>query len=419
MTATKPVFFQNSGWLRLLALFFLGACGSESNSGGGYDATLAKIQASANNALAFEIYEAVSAESPDIHVCPVSLELALGSLSALSGSDQQTLLADFVDPENSKVDAGSRFKNWTGLLTSDTGATLSVGSGFWFADELTATESLPDLKPYLSTIRQTSFTSLDYLSEEINAWVDNATDSNVQNVVAPGELEQGDQFIAASGAFFDGSWAQKFNPKLTQDDVFYNDSSAPIGTASYMTQTLEAPHVDSEALDATFTRLDFASSTESSYSLVIAIPKTSIATLEQKLSTKEVASLLAELEVTEPIAISLRLPKWQTVTTLDLQEMITGLGLGQLFGDTADFSAISSDQVALAGLYHKSLFRIAEGGTNDDGTDAATEVDNEAVEVNANRPFLYALIHRGTNSVVFMGRQKTAPSIGLRKLRGK
>ncbi|MGE0173089.1 MAG: serpin family protein [Oligoflexales bacterium] len=395
--------------------FFTIACGSQGGTGPRFDAEIAKVQSTANNEMALRMYEAVSEQSPDINICPLSMELILGSLYELSGEDQKSLIADLIDDAATSTPAATRFHHWTGLLQSNTSTNLYAANGFWLNEELPLSADVPTLKPYLTSLRHTSFAPSESLINEINVWIDSTTNANIENVLAPGSLDEDSKFIGASGTFFDGSWTQKFNASLTEEDTFYDESSNPLGNATFMSQTIEVPYLESGSLDATILSLQFGSD-EGDYSLVIAIPNGTLAALEQSISQTTFEETLSELEKVEPTLLSLSLPKWQSVTTIDFRDLLVSMDLGSIFEETADYSSMTAEPVALTALFHKSIFRVAEGGTHDDGTEDTTQIDNGALDVKVNRPFLYFLVHGPTNSIIFMGRQKTVESFVVQKL---
>jgi len=81
---------------------------------------------------------------------------------------------------------------------------------------------------------------------------------------------------------------------------------------------------------------------------------------------------------------------------------------------SADFDAMAprrpNDYLFISGVYHKTFIELDEKGTEAAAATAvammrATSIDmEEPVEVNLERPFFYAIQHKPTGALFFLGR---------------
>lgn len=62
----------------------------------------------------------------------------------------------------------------------------------------------------------------------INNWVSNTTHSMIQNLIPPGTIDRTTDLVLVNAAYFKGMWENKFNPNLTQKEVFYVSPSKQI-----------------------------------------------------------------------------------------------------------------------------------------------------------------------------------------------
>ena len=99
-------------------------------------------------------------------------------------------------------------------------------------------------------------------------------------------------------------------------------------------------------------------------------------------------------------------PKLEIRTKKTLNEGLIKLGMEKAFGSSADFSGITSDAfLFIETVIHEAWVKIDEGGTEAaaaTGVSMATESMPMIIEVN--RPFVFLVQDRLTESVLFYGR---------------
>jgi serpin B len=108
--------------------------------------------------------------------------------------------------------------------------------------------------------------------------------------------------------------------------------------------------------------------------------------------------------------VELSLPKFKYVygTKLINQEL-QALGLLKAFNaDEADFSNITDDQIFISRVMHKAFIEVNETGSE---AAAATIIEFENTSIgetepvfNANRPFIFAIYHQPSESILFIGK---------------
>jgi serpin B len=121
--------------------------------------------------------------------------------------------------------------------------------------------------------------------------------------------------------------------------------------------------------------------------------------------------LLTGLEVT---GIQLDLPKWTTRTRVRLDDALVALGMPTAFGDSADFSGMTTtERLSIAAVPQEAFIAVDEHGTEAAAATAVVMGVSAIVapkrKVTVNRPYLYVVHDRPTGTPLFLG-QVTDPT---------
>jgi serpin B len=124
--------------------------------------------------------------------------------------------------------------------------------------------------------------------------------------------------------------------------------------------------------------------------------------VESSLSAEMLADLRAQLEERD---VDLVLPRWEFDSDLDLKELLTEMGMTAPFGD-ADFSGISERGLWIDAALHRGTITVDEEGTEAAAATAIAMAESAMMpaELIADRPFIYAVVERETDSILFLGR---------------
>jgi serpin B len=128
-------------------------------------------------------------------------------------------------------------------------------------------------------------------------------------------------------------------------------------------------------------------------------------------STLDGERLRAILSEAESNLVYLRMPRWEIEQDFSLAEKLEALGMGPAFDpNTADFSGMDGgSNLFISDVVHKSFVKVDEAGTE---AAAATAVIMEAtamqeepvpVELTVDRPFLFFIYDRPTETILFFG----------------
>jgi serpin B len=109
--------------------------------------------------------------------------------------------------------------------------------------------------------------------------------------------------------------------------------------------------------------------------------------------------------------VDIRFPKFKYGYEINLNDVLTEMGMGVAFTSAADFTGINrSGSLNIDYVKHKSFIEV-----NEEGTEAAAvtivaiernSVEPQKIPFYVNRPFFYAITEKSTGAVLFMGTVK-------------
>ena len=112
--------------------------------------------------------------------------------------------------------------------------------------------------------------------------------------------------------------------------------------------------------------------------------------------------------------VSLTMPKFEYEFDLPLNNALTEMGMVDAFDEAkANFSAMANlgaarENLFISDVLHKAFIKVDENGTEAAaatlGMISATSMPVEIIELELNRPFLFAIYDKQTNTILFIGR---------------
>jgi serpin B len=116
--------------------------------------------------------------------------------------------------------------------------------------------------------------------------------------------------------------------------------------------------------------------------------------------------------VLRPRQVNLALPKWTARKPLSLNAALASMGMKKAFAaGVADFSGIDGTRdLFVSAVVHEGFVDVSEEGTEAAaatgvviGVRSALPPQEEPLEVRADRPFAWAVVHQGTGAMLFAG----------------
>lgn len=227
---------------------------------------------------------------------------------------------------------------------------------------------------------------------DINSWVSESTDGMIPEMLS--EIDPDTVAFIINTVLFEGKWKTPYKEENNVTRTF---------TSSDGTETEGDFMCGSSAL----VELDCATGIQKRYlssdlSFVALLPNESF-------TVKDVIASLDSSELVDAMHKGLEsagtryavasIPKFKSETSLELTSTLASMGISSAFSPSADFSRIT-DTIPLyvSQIMHKTAFEIDEGGTRAAaatvvGIDRGTGKDDEKIELNFDRPFVYMIVN--------------------------
>ena len=363
-----------------------------------------------NNDLAFGLYRAEGGED-NLVFSPYSISLAFSMAYAGAESETESEMAEILRflPQGAQHPAFNTLEMRISGLgeNGDGGAAvpfrLDVANAAWgqrgygFEDAYLRTLAAH----YGAGMRAVDFGKPEGASERINDWISARTEGRIEDLVSPDVIPPTTRLVLANAVFFKASWLSRFEESATRDGSF----TTPDGDENrvpMMRQTAYLEYFEGEGYEVV--RLPYEG--EAADMLVILPERGRFASVEKRLD----ADLLDEVRRgLDPGYVRLTMPRFDFEADLDLKRLLGRTGLEAPFDPgAADFGGITGKEDLYVGAaLHQANITVDEKGTE---AAAATVLDMPVsaapppVEMDVDRPFVFAIVERQTGTILFLGR---------------
>jgi serpin B len=282
---------------------------------------------------------------------------------------------------------------------------LAVANALWGQE---GEEYLPEFlrlleDHYGAGLRRVNFRDPERARRAINAWAEEQTRGKIPDLLPP-TLPRPDTALALTNAiYFKGDWSSPFARKATLEEDFRVAADQSL-RVPMMHQAGRFPYLDG----GTFQALELPYAGDA-LSMVVLLPKEvdGLAALEESLSAARLAGWLRTLADRR---VEVALPRFKVEAGLELQDVLAAMGMPLAFTGDADFSGIDgTHELFISAVIHKAFVDVNEEGTE---AAAATAVlmsrsaarPEPSATFRADHPFLFLIRHKGTGSILFLGR---------------
>lgn len=355
-----------------------------------------------NNDFAFKSFSEILKinQNKNTFFSPVSLSLALGmTYNGANGETQQAFENTlFYNGFNRKV-INNVNKNLIQHLSDDSsGSVFNVANSIWANEKISVKQNFIDINTqnYYAEIQNLNFSDSNS-ANIINNWVSDKTNKKIPEIIKttnPNAL-----MYLINALYFNGIWKYEFDEKLTTKQLFTNEK--------------ESKKVDMMFLngDISYFRNNEFSSIKLPYknekfSMTILLPS------ETK-TTQDIITVLNQENwnkwnkefTTNKVSVSL--PKFKFSFQQKLNDVLIDLGLGNAFSSKADFSNISDVASHISFVLQKTFVDVNEKGTEAAAVTVVgieTTAGDSSIPFNANKPFLFLITEKNTNSICFIGK---------------
>lgn len=357
-----------------------------------------------NRQFAFNLFQQTlkTNNQDNLLISPTSVSLALSLLyNGASGETQQQMSKALALQELDLTEVNKAYQNLLTILQAQTDINLSIANSIWLREGFAIKPSfLENNQQYY----QTQVTELDFGQPEakniINNWVKESTQGKIDNMID--SIKREDVLFLINAIYFQGKWQSQFNSDLTKTQPF---NSANGETINYPLMTQSGNFAYYQTDDFQLINLPYGESGGISMYVLLPQEKISLDTVLTQVNSQTWQEWQNKLEKTQGL---IALPKFSLEYDIELNNILTDLGMKNAFTDQADFSNLTESKVKVSQVKHKTFIDVNEEGTE---ASAATSIGvsitslpiNQPFQMIVNRPFLYIIQDNQTDTILFMG----------------
>lgn len=297
-------------------------------------------------------------------------------------------------------------------LSADLAQPLPKGAELRTANRLFPANSCTLLPGFMETITQNygaavealDFSNPDKAREHINSWVANQTVQKIKDLIPPGALNDRTRLVLTNAVYFNVPWQVRFTKELTKDQPFLV-SAGMQKTVPLMFKQTQMRYAKKNGFQ--MAALPYSGG-QLQFTIIVPDKVDGLAAVEKALTP----ALLAECATMPKSEVRLTLPRFRMEPpAMELSKALAALGLKSAFSEGANFSRMTSEDLYISNVFHKTFIDV-----NEDGTEAAAATAAVAVPKNghphetphkvvrADRPFVFAIQHVTSGACLFLGR---------------
>ncbi len=422
-TLLKSGWFQNErAFTALEALLVLVVCGvivltgyavyakaSRSSSYASLPAKTPHELSEAHTAFGFAVLKQVYASGADENtvISPTSIHYALsmtreGALGDTKQAMTKALQLSQLAGGTDTIAAKSR-ESLEGFKKPGQGVELRIANSVWTDKRFPVR---PTFVEVLSKYYDAQAQSLDFADPaaptRINDWVSEKTRGKISTVI---DKTAGSSMVIVNATYFIGNWLNDFKESQTKNATFTKTDGTTYQTP-LMHRYGDMPYYETANLQAVKLPYGEVAAVESPrYSMYVFLPQD----IKKFVGTLNVSTWSSYVEKFKSVEGELLLPKFTTAYSQYLKQPLTQLGMGKVFGRTAEFNGISPGAY-VDDVIHKTYLDVNEKGT--EAVAVTAQISAGAVEgadqpkpfrMEVNRPFFVAIQDHHTGELIFTG----------------
>jgi serpin B len=366
-----------------------------------------------NNALAFDLYQALSNKDGNLFYSPYSISVALAMTYAGARSETEREMADTLhfalpqdrlhpafnalDLELAARGAGAKGKDGEGFR-------LNIVNAIWGQQDYQFLADLLDVlaENYGAGLRLLDFANAPEQSRvKINEWVSDQTEGRIEDLIPPGVIRSLTRLVLTDAIYFNAAWQYPFDKNTTSNGLFQLLNGGDV-TVPMMEQTESFCYTEGDNYQAIELPYD-----GQELSMVILLPKAGQFDAFEKLLDAELVKAI--VDKLETCRVALTMPKFEYESSFSLKQALSTLGMGVAFASDADFSGMDGTRdLLIQDVLHKAFVSVDEAGTEAAAATAVIvglkSVPAQAVEMKIDQPFIFLIRDIPTGSTLFIGR---------------
>uniref|UniRef100_A0A287ARJ8 Serpin domain-containing protein n=1 Tax=Sus scrofa TaxID=9823 RepID=A0A287ARJ8_PIG len=343
---------------------------------------------SSNTDFAFSLYKQLVSLDPNKNVIfsPLSVSIALAFLSLGARGSTLTELLEGLKFNLTKTPEAEIHQGFQHLLRALSQPSnllqLNVGNAMFVDERLKLLDKfVQDARElYFSEAFSISFKDSDAAVEFINNYVKNKTKGKIVDLFK--QLSPDTVLVLVNCIYFKAKWKTPFDPSFTTEADFHVSKNRTVRELACT--VVELPYTSNDS------------------ALFILPDDGRMAAVEAQLLPETLRRWRDSLRIT-----ALHLPRFSVSGDYTLHDILPHLGIKKVFSHQADLSGITDQaRLKVSQVVHRAVLDVDEEGTEGAAaTGISIELTSiEFLTVHFNRPFLFSIIHKDTQSIIFSGK---------------
>jgi len=376
---------------------------------------------------ALRMFQAANKRGENLFFSPYSISTALSMVyggARGNTAEQMAKALSFARPAENQHEAMRSLQQALNDLQDRGNAELTVANAIFGARKY-EDYVLPEFQTLMRKSYASELYSLDFgdargSADFINRWVERKTKERIKNLVNAGHIEGSNHgMVLVNAIYFKGNWLTQFDPNLTREDKFYISSRSGKASDSRPVMMMHA-RGDYRYAELTGLQVLELPYEEEELSMLVLLPD-DIDALAKDLTPANLSAWQQKLGMSQ---VKVFMPKFKLDISLEgIVDILKGMGMQDAFNSkTADFSGIR-DEEKVPGLFimdivHKAFVEVNEEGTEAAAatgvvmaTKAAAGPTPQIPVFRADKPFIYMILHKPSNTLLFLGKLNQPPQI--------
>ena len=337
----------------------------------------------------------------NIMFSPTSLNFALGMIAEGAKGETKEILDDYLGTNDFAAYAKEYLDKIKAYNTEDESygyqSKVKIADAIWLDNGLTLQEKFKNTvsDSFGAEVEAVDFSAAEKTCDVINSWCDKNTEGLIPKIITPDLINDNTGLCLTNSLYFESGWSgEPWNVSDTEESFGKKEKT------KYMTCTGDRYYENDKA---TALGRDYANG----LSFIGILPNDEG---DFNLEDLDIGGLLKSNP--EYDEVDCKMPKLNFETSTVLNDMLSSLGLDNIFSSNADFSGIADQNVHVDTILQKTKLELDENGTKAAAVTAVTmecmsaAVENEPIikTVELTRPFAFLIYDRNNDEILFIGK---------------
>ena len=337
----------------------------------------------------------------NIMFSPTSLNFALGMIAEGAKGETKEVLSAYLGTSDFASYAKEYLDKIQAYNTEDESygyqSKVKIADAVWVDNGLTLQEKFKNTvsDSFEAEVEAVDFSAAEKTCDVINSWCDKNTEGLIPKIITPDLINDNTGLCLTNSLYFESGWSgEPWNVSDTEESFGKKEKT------KYMTCIGDRYYENDKA--TAFGR-DYANG----LSFIGILPNDEG---DFNLEDLDIGGLLKSNP--EYDEVDCKMPKLNFETITVLNDMLSSLGLDNLFSSNADFSGIADQNVNVDTILQKTKLELDENGTKAAAVTAVTmecmsaTVEKEPIikTVELTRPFAFLIYDRSNDEILFIGK---------------